>query len=163
MSYVAMELLERAARVEIACARSGSAGSLNNALLNGRVQVLFGGTSTVRPYVQSGALRAIAVGTLSRARALPDVPTVAESGYPGFEAVQWFAFFVPRGTSAAVIHKLHVGFARVAFTPEVKDQLERNGTEVLTSISNVRLLKRIRAETRRISSVVKTADISLIR
>jgi len=94
---------------------------------------------------------------------LPDVPTVAESGYPGFEAVQWFAFFVPRGTSAAVIHKLHVGFARVAFTPEVKDQLERNGTEVLTSISNVHLLKRIRAEMRRFSNVVKTADISIIR
>jgi tripartite-type tricarboxylate transporter receptor subunit TctC len=68
-----------------------------------------------------------------------------------------------RVTSAAVIHKLHVGFAQVAFTPDVNDQLERNGAEVLTSISNVRMLKRIRAETRKFSAVVKTADISIIR
>jgi tripartite-type tricarboxylate transporter receptor subunit TctC len=163
MSYVAMALLERAANVQIARARPSTAGALNNALLNGRVQVLFGSMSTVRPYVQSGALRAIAVGTAKRTVVLPEVPTVAESGYSGFEAMQWFAFFVPRGTSAAVIHKLHVGLAGIAVTPEVKNQLERTGAEVLTSVSNVQLVKRIRAEARRFSSAVKSADISIMR
>ena len=67
-------------------------------LVGGQVQLLFGSISTAVPFVRTEKLRALAVTSSKRASAVPDVPTVAESGYPGYEAVQWFGMAVPAGT-----------------------------------------------------------------
>jgi tripartite-type tricarboxylate transporter receptor subunit TctC len=85
------------------------------------------------PHVRTGKLRAIAIATPARSPLLPDVPTVAESGYPGYSAVGWGAIFVPNGTPQGVIDKLNAAIARIVTLPEVKKQFEEQGTEAAAS------------------------------
>ncbi len=76
-------------------------------LLAGRVQFMFATIPSVKPHIEAGTLRAIAVSSLKRSRSLPEVPTVAERGYPGFEAGSWFGFFAPKGTPPEVVATLN--------------------------------------------------------
>lgn len=85
------------------------------------------------PHVRTGKLRAIAIASPERSPLLPDVPTVAESGYPGFSAVGWGAIFVPNGTPQPIIDKLNATIAGLAMRPEVKKQFEAQGTEAASS------------------------------
>jgi tripartite-type tricarboxylate transporter receptor subunit TctC len=92
-------------------------------LIAGRVTSLFGNVGTTLPFVRDGKLRAIAVTSLKRASALPDLPTMAESGYPGFEAVAWFGIVAPAGTPAAIVARLHKEAARVIGLPEIRSRV----------------------------------------
>src|SRR6185295_15848563 len=83
---------------------NGPAGA---AVLGGQVQALFGSMPAVLPQAKAGKLRPIAVGTAKRSPALPEVPTVAESGYPGFEVSLWLGFFAPRDTPIEIVARLH--------------------------------------------------------
>ena len=85
------------------------------------------------PHVKSGKLKAVAMGSPTRLRLLPDVPTVIESGYPGFEATGWGAIFVPNGTPQPIIDKLNAAMARMVILAEVKAQFEEQGTEGASS------------------------------
>jgi tripartite-type tricarboxylate transporter receptor subunit TctC len=85
------------------------------------------------PHVKSGKLKAVAMGSPTRLRLLPDVPTVIESGYPGYEATGWGAVFVPNGTPQAIIDKLNAAIVKVVALPEVKAQFEEQGTEGASS------------------------------
>jgi tripartite-type tricarboxylate transporter receptor subunit TctC len=85
------------------------------------------------PHVRTGKLRALAIGSPERLSLLPDVPTVAESGYPGYSAVGWGGLFVPNGTPQPVIDKLSATIAKVVTLPEVKKQFEEQGTETASS------------------------------
>jgi tripartite-type tricarboxylate transporter receptor subunit TctC len=85
------------------------------------------------PHVKSGKLKAIAMGSPARLRLLPDVPTVIESGYPGFEATGWGAIFVPNGTPQPIIDKLNAAIVNVVTQPEVRAQFEEQGTEGASS------------------------------
>jgi tripartite-type tricarboxylate transporter receptor subunit TctC len=85
------------------------------------------------PHMRTGKLRAIAIATPARSPLLPDVPTVAESGYPGYSAVGWGAIFVPNGTPQGVIDKLNATIATIVTLPEVKKQFEEQGTEAAGS------------------------------
>src|SRR5260221_10764275 len=77
------------------------------ALLTGRLQFMFATILSVIAHIKSGSLVAIAVSSVKRSRSMPDVPSVAESGFPGFEAGSWFGVFAPRGTPAEVIALLN--------------------------------------------------------
>ena len=104
----------------------------------------------------------IAVGTAERSPALPDVPTVAESGYPGFEVSLWLGFFAPRGTPIAIINRLHSELARIALSPEMKEQFERNGAEAATNVNVAATLSAsVRSEIEKYSKVIKAANIKL--
>jgi tripartite-type tricarboxylate transporter receptor subunit TctC len=85
------------------------------------------------PQVRAGKLKAIAIGSPARLPLLPDVPTVAESGYPGYNAVGWGGIFVPNGTPQAIIDKLNATIAKVVTLPEVRKQFEEQGTEAASS------------------------------
>jgi tripartite-type tricarboxylate transporter receptor subunit TctC len=85
------------------------------------------------PHVRTGKLRALAIGGATRLSLLPDVPTVAESGYPGYNAVGWGAIFVPNGTPQSVVDKLGAAIAGAVTRPEVKKQFEDQGTEAAAS------------------------------
>jgi tripartite-type tricarboxylate transporter receptor subunit TctC len=76
-------------------------------LLAGRVQFMFATIPSVKQHIDAGALRAVAVTSLKRSRSMPEVPTVAERGFPGFEAGSWFGFFGPKGTPAEVVATLN--------------------------------------------------------
>lgn len=104
----------------------GTAPSIND-LLAGQVDATFTGTPAVLPHVRSGRLRALAVGSSGRIEALPDVPTIAEAGYPGFEADQWYGVVAPAGTPAALVVRLNAEINKALALPDVARQLAAEG------------------------------------
>ena len=98
----------------------GTAPSVTD-LLGGQVDATFTGAPTVLPHVRAGRLRALAVSSVQRLPSLPDVPTVAESGYPGFDADQWYGVVAPAGTPAAVVARLNAEINKALLTPAVTD------------------------------------------
>jgi tripartite-type tricarboxylate transporter receptor subunit TctC len=158
-TQLAMEMLKNVAGLDIVHVPYNGNGPAGTAVLGGQVQALFGSMPAVLPHAKSGKLRAIAVGSAKRSPALPEVPTVAESGYPGFEVSLWLAFFAPRGTPIEIINRLHSELARIALSPEMKEQFERNGAEPLTNVTSLDLERLIRSEIAKYSKVIKTANI----
>ena len=98
-------------------------------LLGGQVQMMFSPFPPALPHVRSGKLRAIAVSTLKRSSLLPTVPTVAESGLPGYSAAGWFAVLAPAKTPAAIINRLNREFNRALQSADVKRSLAADGAE----------------------------------
>ena len=96
-------------------------------LLGGQVDFMFDSITSARPHIQAGKLRALAVTTKQRSASLPDVPTVAEAGVPGYEVSPWFATFMPAGTPAAVVEKLSLALNESMRDPEVKKRLDAIG------------------------------------
>ncbi|MGZ5096335.1 MAG: Bug family tripartite tricarboxylate transporter substrate binding protein [Burkholderiales bacterium] len=160
-THLAMEMLKSAAGLDIVHVPYNGNGPAGAAVLGGQVQALFGSMPAVLPLAKSGKLRPIAVGTAKRSSALPDVPTVAESGYPGFEVSLWLGFFAPRGTPIEIINRLHSELARIALSPEMKEQFERNGAEPATNVSSLDLQRLVRSEIDKYSKVIKAANIKL--
>jgi tripartite-type tricarboxylate transporter receptor subunit TctC len=104
----------------------GTAPSITD-LIAGQVDATFTGAPAVLPHVKSGRLRALAVSSAQRIAALPDVPTVAESGYPGFEADQWYGVVAPTGTPAAVVARLNAEINKALALPDVAQQMAVEG------------------------------------
>jgi len=102
-------------------------------LLGGRVTMMFDNMPSSLPLVREGKLRGLAVTSAKRAAAAPDIPTIAESGLPGFEAVSWFAVFAPAGTPKPVVDKLQAEISRILKTPEVAKKLTDIGLEPVGS------------------------------
>jgi tripartite-type tricarboxylate transporter receptor subunit TctC len=127
-------------------------------LMSGRVSVMAPSTVATLPHVRSGRLRALGVTTATRVAALPDIPTVAEAGVPGYESVAWFGLVAPAGTPKEVISRLHKEVAAILSTPDVKQRFARDGTEVVAS-SPEEFAAFIRAETVKWGKVVKAAGI----
>lgn len=100
----------------------GSAPALSD-LLGGQVQSMFDNISSALPYVQSGKLRAVAITSATRSPLLPDVPTVAESGLPGFDVQSWSGLAAPAGTPKAVIDRLNVELNKILSTPDMRKRL----------------------------------------
>lgn len=88
---------------------------------------------TVLPHVNAGKLRALGITSARRSEALPDLPTVAESGLPGFEASQWYGVLVPAGTPDTIVSVLNAEFVRVMQVPELRTRLLREGSIPLGS------------------------------
>ncbi len=106
----------------------GSAPALTD-LIGGQVQLMFDSLPSSMPFIKSGAIRPLAVTTLRRSAALPDVPTLAEAGYPGFSISTWYGVWAPAGTPAAVVQRLSSEIAAIVRSPEVRAQLEKLGAE----------------------------------
>ena len=104
----------------------GTAPSVTD-LISGQVDATFTGAPVVLPHVRSGRLRALAVSSAQRIPTLPDVPTVAESGYPGFEADQWYGVVAPAGTPAAVVARLNAEINKALVLADVAQQLAVEG------------------------------------
>jgi tripartite-type tricarboxylate transporter receptor subunit TctC len=104
----------------------GTAPSVTD-LLGGQVDATFTGAPTVLPHIRSGKLRALAVSSPQRLAVLPNVPTVAESGFPGFDADQWYGIVAPAGTPEAVVTRLNAEINKALQTPAVVEQLAGEG------------------------------------
>jgi tripartite-type tricarboxylate transporter receptor subunit TctC len=122
-----MELLKQMAGLDmVLVSYPGDAPALV-ALLGGHVPFAFNNAVVVLPHIQSGKLRAIAVATAQRTPNLPDVPTVAESGLPGYEGLLFYVIVAPAKTPAAIVHKLNSAVTQIKQTPVVKQQLATLG------------------------------------
>jgi tripartite-type tricarboxylate transporter receptor subunit TctC len=129
-------------------------GPAIDAVVNGDAQWTVAPIGGRMSYVQSGKLKALAIGGPSRLKLLPDVPTVAESGYPGYEATGWGAIFVPNGTPQPIIDKLNFTIAKVATLSEVKRLFEDQGTKAASS-TQAEMAKLLREDFARLGDVAK--------
>ena len=98
-------------------------------LLGGRVTMMFGSIAIVLPVVREGRLRALAVTTLTRSSAVPELPTIAESGYPGFEYTSWSGLLAPAGIPATIVRKLHLETVKALALPDLRAKLADLGME----------------------------------
>jgi tripartite-type tricarboxylate transporter receptor subunit TctC len=124
-----MEMLKIVSGIQLNQVSYKGTGPSVIGVLSGEVQVMFGGAIATVPHVKSGRLRAIAVAGDRRARALPDVPTVAEQGYPGYEANSWNGIVAPAKTPRAVIEKLNAAIVKVLQMSDVRDHMIADGAE----------------------------------
>jgi len=157
-TQLAMEMLKVAAGIDIVHVPYNGNGPAGTATMAGQVQALFGSMPAVLPHAKSGKVRPLAVGTAKRSPSLPDVPSVAESGYPGFEASLWLGFFAPKGTPADISKKLHAELVAIAQSAEMKEQFARNGAESITT-SPAELSKLVGTEIDKYLKVIKAAGI----
>ena len=128
--HFAGELFKLNAGVEmIGVPYKGSSPAINDTL-GGQTQFMFPSLFSALPHVKGGKLKALAIAGPKRSPLLPDVPTIAESGLPGFEAVTWFGFEVPKGTPPAIIERLNKEIGKALAAPEVKDKLAVQGLYV---------------------------------
>ena len=157
-THLAMEMLKFASgtfALHIPYNGNGPAGA---AVVAGQVEILFGSLPAVLSQAKSGRVRALAVGTLKRSPSLPEVPTVAESGYPGFDASLWLGIMAPAGTPAPVIERLHKEVLAAVSAPDTRDLLDNAGAEVLTS-TPAELAAMIRDGVAKYAKIVKTAGV----
>jgi tripartite-type tricarboxylate transporter receptor subunit TctC len=112
--HLAMAYLNQVAGIDSQHVPYKGTGPMMTDLLAGRLEATFTGAPPLLPHVKAGKLRALAVGTARRSPAMPDVPTVAEQGYPGFETSQWYGLLAPAGTPDAIIKKLAEAAAAAA-------------------------------------------------
>ncbi len=158
-TQLAMEMLKGAAGIDLVHVPYNGNGPAGIATIGGQVQALFGSMPAVLPQALAGRLRPLAVGTAKRSPALPNVPSVAESGYPGFEASLWLGFFAPKGVPAPVLKRLYSELVSIAQSPEMKDQFLKNGAESLTSSSPAELTRLVAAEIEKYKKVISAAGV----
>ena len=130
------------------------------AVLGNQVEILFGALPPLLQHVSTGRLRALAISTAKRSPAVPDVPTVAEAGYPGFDMALWLGFFAPKGTPPAIIKRLETELLQIAQSAEMKDVLEKQGLEPYAA-GAADLAKLLRGEIETYKSVFKAANIKM--
>jgi tripartite-type tricarboxylate transporter receptor subunit TctC len=131
-SYMAAELFNARAGTKILTVpyQGGSNQALSD-LLSGRITLMFNVAATLAPHVEAGKLRAFAVAQSRRASIMPDVPTLAEAGMPGYDAGIWIGLLAPAGTPSAIVEKLSVAANAALSTEEVRTALKRQGTDPL--------------------------------
>jgi len=131
--HLAMEYLKLVAGIDIVHVPYKGTGPNLIDLVAGRTQATAAGTPPLLPHVKSGKLRVIAVGTPVRLAILPEVGTVAEQGYPGFETTQWYGINAPAKTPAAIIARLADAAAKASRTPSVRERFAADNAEAIGS------------------------------
>jgi len=156
--HLAGELFKTMAKVDIQHVPYGGAAPVITDLLAGRITMFFGAVAPLIPLIQEGKLRALAVTSANRFAALPDLPTMIESGFPGFEAILSMGLMAPAGTPPAVIEKIHQDSVAILSQPDVRKRLGDIGMEVIAS-SPAEFAAVIKAETPQWAKVIKDAGI----
>jgi tripartite-type tricarboxylate transporter receptor subunit TctC len=156
--HLAMAYLNQSTSIDTQHVPYKGTGPMLTDLLAGRLEATFTGAPPLIPHVKSGSLRALAIGTAKRSAALPDVPTVAEQGFAGFETSQWYGLLAPAGTPDAIIKKLAEAVATAAKAPGVAERLAAEAAEPSAS-SPKEFTSFIAAEKLRWGEVVKKANI----
>jgi len=130
------------------------------AILSNQVEVLFGSMPALLQHAKTNKLRALAVGSSSRSPALPDIPTVAELGYPGFEAALWLGILAPAGTPKPIIDKLNKELVAIVATPDFKAAMDRNGADAMSNTPE-QFAALIKSEVGKYGSITKRLGIKL--
>lgn len=156
--HMAAELFKNRAQVDLTHVAYKGGGPAAAAILAGEVQVMFGTIASLLPYAKSGRLRALATTSLKRSPSTPELPTIAESGFPRFEMPVWFVLMAQAKSPDEVVSVVHAQTAKALTLADVQEALKRQGFEV-TPGSPDQVATRIREETRTWANVVKAAGI----
>jgi tripartite-type tricarboxylate transporter receptor subunit TctC len=127
-------------------------------VIGGHTKLLFSSLVQTTPHIKSGKLKALATGGKTRSPVLPDVPTIAEAGVPGYEATNWWGIMAPAGTPEPIVAKLHKELAAAKQDPEVRKQFDNQGAEVL-EMTSAEFAAFIGSETGKWGRVVKEGKL----
>ena len=127
--HLAAELLKSMARIDMRHVPYKSGPEAVTGVLTGDVDFIFFTVPAVLPQVEAGKLRALAITSLARSELVPDIPTVTEAGFPGFEVLGWYALFAPRETLKPIVARLGAEIEKIVHLPEVRDKLLQLGAE----------------------------------
>jgi tripartite-type tricarboxylate transporter receptor subunit TctC len=156
--HLAGELLKSMAGISLVHIPYKGSGPSFTDLLGGQVSLTCDSLLQALPYIKAGRLKALAVLGSKRSKLLPDVPTVAESGVPGYELTNWFGLVVPAATPKDLITRLYGDVSKVLAQPDVRDKIEGMGADVIDSTPD-QFAAFMRAETTKWAKVIKQANI----
>jgi tripartite-type tricarboxylate transporter receptor subunit TctC len=159
-THMAFELFRTMAGVNITHIPYKGTGPALIDVMAGQVHMLFGNVLSTLTHVKSGRLRALAVTTAKRSRVLPDLPTVSESGVPGYENSTWFGLLAPAGTPAAVLNKLNAELVKTSRSPDIVERLAPDGGEPVGSTPE-QFSRHLALEITRWRKVVKDAGMKV--
>jgi tripartite-type tricarboxylate transporter receptor subunit TctC len=154
--HLALELFNVSAGTKITHVPYKGGGPAMTDLLGGQINLIFATAASAVPHVQSGKIRAIAVTTIKRSQLVPDLPTVAEAGLPGFEANNWYGVVVPAKTPKPIIDRLHKEFVAVLNMPDIKDILFKQGLDAAPGTPE-KFGAYIKSETTKWAKVIKAS------
>jgi tripartite-type tricarboxylate transporter receptor subunit TctC len=158
--HLAAELFRQRAGLEMVHVPYKGGGPALIDVMGGQVPIYFANMASSLPHVKSGKLKALAVTSATRSPAAPELPTVAESGMPGYQVYEWNAIFAPAGTPDAVVSRLQAEIAKVVKIAEVRERMLALGGEIVAS-SPADLGAWVREQTASWATVVRTANIKL--
>ena len=160
-THLAMEMLKDAAGINVVHIPYKGNAPADTAILAGEVQAVFGSMPALLQNAKANKVRPLAVGTVARSPALPDVPTVAEQGYPGFEAALWLGIMGPASMPKPIVDRLHKELAAIAATPEFKASMDANGAEPIASKSPDEFREMLRGQVSKYVKITKAIGIKL--
>ncbi|MFZ9195944.1 MAG: tripartite tricarboxylate transporter substrate binding protein [Burkholderiales bacterium] len=158
--HLGFELFKSIASINVVHIPYKGAGPANTELISGQVQAFFNNILAGRPHIQSGRLRVIAATSAKRSQAMPEIPTFAESGVPGFDVTGWYALLAPAGTPASIVNKVQSDTTALLRIPEVAARLSSEGAEPVGSSPEV-LARFLQTETQKWAKVVTVANIKI--
>jgi tripartite-type tricarboxylate transporter receptor subunit TctC len=160
MLHLATELFAKRAGIKLTHVpyKGGSLGL--NALLSNEVNLLCMTTSSLLPHVQQGRINALAISTAQRSQSLPDLRTIAEQGYAGYDTAQWVGMLVPKATPKSIVTKLHAESVRILALPDVRDRLKTAGVEAVGNTPEA-FVAQIRADTDKYGKLAAELGIRL--
>ena len=129
-------------------------------LVSGKVQLLFDSIVSGLPHVKDGKLKALAITSAKRSALLPELPTVAESGLPGFESTTWFGVYAPKGLSADITSRVAAEFQRALQKPEVAERLAKLGAEPVADAGPAKFAAAVKADSARWASLIRERKIT---
>lgn len=156
--HLSMELLLVLAKLNMVHVPYKGSGPGVTDLVAGHVPVMMPNMLSAQPHIKTGRLRALGVTGIKRAPGAEDIPTIAETGVPGYEAVQWYGVLAPAATPRDIITKLHAGVVRALQNPDVRQRLLNDGAEPVGS-SPEEFAAYLRSETEKWAKVIKAAGI----
>ena len=154
--HLAGELFKSLARVEMTHVPYKGAAPAMQDLIGGRIELMFDNLASAKAQVAAGRVRALAVTTARRSPLVPDLPTIAEAGLPGFDISTWFGVFAPAGTPREALERLHAEFARALAAPEVREKMLALGAEPVGNRPE-EFAAFIRAEAEKYARVIKAS------
>ncbi len=158
--HLSLELLKAKAGIDITHIPYKGSGPAIQDVISGQVDMMFDTTVVAGPHIESGRLRALAVTSSKRVPSMPSVPTVAESGVPGYEVVSWQAIFAPAGTPKAIVDRLHTEIAKILNDPEMQERLGKLGMQG-ADMSTDQVAAFQKAEVAKWAQVIKSANIKV--
>ena len=160
--HMAAELLKNLTGIKIVHVPYRGSGGMRNDILSGNIQMLFDSVPTMAPWIKAGKVRAMGTSGTQRSPILPQVPTLAEAGVPGFQATLWVGLMAPKGTPQPIIAKLNSEIGKILARPDIKASWEKQGATPFI-MSQPAFATFMQAQVDKWAKVIKENHITLIR